>query len=173
MKKYFLIILCLSSILMNKNCFAQDNTFEVKGLHTVYVEVYGNAFEGYTIGYDYALKLHEKHKLSFNCGFGYVPDLDNFFNFFDFPIATEISYLYGKEHHLELGVGATCNANFWSSKGGFYRADWLTPFRIGYRFQKDDGDLFFKAAATPFIWWNLSSFMPWFGVAVGYTFKSR
>ena len=173
MKQLLSIILCLSfTLLMNNNCFAQDSTYELKGLHTVYTEIYGNAFEGYTIGYDYALKLREKHKLSFKCGFGFVPQSDKIFNFFDLPIATEISYLYGKEHHLELGVGVTCNANFWSSKGGFYRADWLTPFRIGYRFQKDDGGLFLKAAATPFIWWNLS-FMPWFGVGLGYTFKSR
>ena len=90
---------------MNKNCFAQDNTFEVKGLHTVYVEVYGNAFEGYTIGYDYALKLREKHKLSFNCGFGYVPDLDNFFNFSIFPLQLKSAIYMEKSTILNWAWG--------------------------------------------------------------------
>ena len=206
MKKNLSIILCLSFILMNNNCFAQDNTYEVKGLHTVYAEAFGNTFLMYNIGYDYTLKLQEKHKLSFKCGLGYVPRTDEddrfTFNVFCLLAAPEVSYLYGKKHHLEVGLGATYIADYDPAKGGFYSTNnsnsdnnsffnlnlelnWLSPIRIGYRYQRDNGGFFFKAAATPLIFWIIKNntennepelspvLIPWAGVAVGYTFKSR
>jgi|BioPla2DNA2_1021312.scaffolds.fasta_scaffold04251_5 hypothetical protein len=195
MKKLLSIILCLSFILsVNNNCFAQDSpNKEQRGLHTMYAEAFGNAFLGmYSIGYDYTLKLQEKHKLSFKCGFGYLPEFDKEnnkfkFNVFNLPITPEISYLYGTKHHLELGVGVTYKSNFATYRGGFYSSsfDWFLPFRIGYRFQKDNGGLFLKAAATPLIWFMnhqdtedsepelWKEFIPWGGAAIGYTFKSR
>jgi hypothetical protein len=64
--------------------------------------------------------------------------------------------------------------------------DWVLPFRIGYRYQKDNGGFFLKAAVTPlFLFWMEQEtgngevkleqviHMPFGGVAVGYTFKSR
>jgi len=179
-------------LLINNNCFAQESTDkQQQGQHTIYAEAFGNAFLGYSIGYDYALKLQKKHKLSFKCGFGCFPESDGIGGFIlDYlmlTIAPEVSYLYGEKHHLELGVGVTYNANYDRLSGKFYSTnhDWFLPFRIGYRFQKDNGGLFLKAAATPFIWfmnhqdtensepelWKI--FIPWGGVAIGYTFKSR
>ncbi|OQB29533.1 MAG: hypothetical protein BWY08_01848 [Bacteroidetes bacterium ADurb.Bin174] len=188
MKQLLSIILCLSFILsVNNNCFAQESTDkQQRGLHTIYVEALGNAFWGYSMGYDYTLKIQEKHKLSFKCGLGYVPEFDkenNRFKFgvFELPITPEISYLHGKKHHLELGVGVTFRANHVPWRGW----DWTAPFRIGYRYQNNNGGLFLKVAATPFIWfmnhqdtedsepelWKI--FMPFGGIALGYTFKSR
>jgi len=192
MKQLLLIVLCLSyALLINNNCLAQDSPDkQQRGLHTIYAEALGNAIF-YSIGYDYTLKSQEIHKLSFKFGFGYVPiDWENIrlkFNIFHLPISPEISYLYGKKHHLELGVGVTYIANFDFYRGGFFGSnhDWTIPFRMGYRYQKDNGGFFLKAAATPFIWfmnhqdtedsdpelWKF--FIPFGGVAIGYTFKSR
>ena len=57
----------------------------------------------------------------------------------------QINYLYGDIHHLELGAGYTYVASF-SNK-----PTWGFPIRIGYRYQKKQGGLFFKAAYTPLI----------------------
>ncbi len=187
MKKLLSTILCLSFILlMTNNCFAQKSPDkQQRGLHTVYAEALGNALF-YSVGYDYTLKLQEKHKLSFKCGFGCFPESDGNgrlnFDDFIFSFAPEVSYLYrfsGLKHHLELGTGATYFANM-----GIF--DWVLPFRIGYRYQKDNGGFFLKAAVTPlFLFWMEQEtgngevkleqviHMPFGGVAVGYTFKSR
>ena len=96
MKKLLLILFCLSVILPNDNCFAQSSIDTLKaekepiGQHTIYAEGFGNAY-WYSIGYDYTLKLKEKHKLSFNFGVNYLDF---------FTLAPQISYLYGKKHHL-------------------------------------------------------------------------
>lgn len=191
MQKLLSIILCLQFMsLINNDCFAQDNTDTKSAQHTVYVEGLGNA-GFYSIGYDYTLKLHERHKLSFKCGLGYIPEYNKsdkrfMFEAFQLPIAPEISYLYGKKHHLELGVGVTCMPGF-DSPVQFIHNDgwrWSVPFRIGYRYQKENGGFFFKAAGIPIIWLIYGQdtedsdipeklFVPWGGVAVGYTFKHK
>jgi hypothetical protein len=153
-------------------CFSQNTVKVRSGQHTIFAEGFGNAGLWYIVGYDYTLKLKEKHKLSFNLGVQYIPYHKKHYQF---SVAPQISYLYGKNHHLELGVGGTYD---------FYRFDddynigWIVPFRIGYRYQREKGGFFFKIAYTPIYtnveflgtdgWW----FMPLFaGIAIGYTFK--
>ena len=176
MKKLLLIVFYLSFILLNDNCFSQNNIDTLKaekeqiGQHTIYAEGLGNAY-WYNIGYDYTLKLKEKHKLSFNFGVSYS---------FLFALAPEISYLYGKKHHLELGVGAT----YWMSIYNpiDYTGFWDIPFRIGYRYQRENGGFFFKIAYMPVFTIqenfdgenDFRGFTPlWGGVAFGYTFKHK
>ena len=150
-------------------CFSQDsiddpNTEHTQtGQHTVYTELLGNAGLLYSIGYDYTIKLKGKEKLSFNCGFQYFYGM--------YSLSPQINYLQGKKknHYRDLGIGVICSNE-------------LTAilFRIGYRYQREDGGFFFKIAYTPaFTDFQLLSrkewrLMPiWGGVAFGYTFKNK
>ena len=183
MKKLSLVVFCLSFILLNDNCFAQNCIDTLKaekeqiGQHTIYAEGLGNAYWGwYSIGYDYTLKLKPKHKLSFNFG------INSYFVIPILTLAPQISYLYGKKHHLELGVGATYWMNI--SNPVYYTGMWYIPFRIGYRYQRENGGFFFKIAYMPGFWFDrhyeedriipIKDFTPyWGGVAFGYTFKNK
>jgi len=75
-------------------CFSQDSIDNPddehthRGQHTVYTELLGNAGLC-SIGYDYTLKLKEKEKLSFNCGFLYTGEAALF--------SPQINYLQGKK----------------------------------------------------------------------------
>jgi hypothetical protein len=171
-------------------CFSQDSNKTLKGQHTIYTEFFGNAGLWYSVGYDYTLKLKEKHKLSFNCGFQYFP-ITNYFP--DFPpagsypklilygsqitISPQINYLYGKNHHLDLGIGITYDA-YINHKDRKIKEGlgFMMPFRIGYRYQREKGGFFFKIAYTPIYLISIDffdiKFIPLFaGIAFGYTFK--
>ena len=185
MKKSFVIILLfLSSVF----CFAQDtikNEKKQSGQHSVYMEFFGNAGLWYSIGYDYMLNLKEKHKLSFNCGFQYFPytDYNLVLEESVFTLSPQINYLYGKKHHLELGVGITYDLVIrYRNSVDKTATGWSVPFRIGYRYQKEDGGFFFKIAYIPayinhYVLMPIIGddwFMPlWAGVAIGYTFKNK
>jgi len=177
MKKLSLILFCLSFILLNDNCFAQSSIDTLKaekepiGQHTIYAEGLGSAY-WYSIGYDYTLKLKEKHKLSFNFGVSYFSGIF---------LAPQISYLYGKKHHLELGVGTAYLMDIIYPE---YTGVWWLPFRIGYRYQRENGGFFFKIAYMPSFFFHLHNeegynsvireFVPyWGGVAFGYTLKNK
>ena len=181
MKKILSIVFCLSFIILQKNnCFSQDsidNHDENKQTnkqtqHTIYTEFLGNSGL-YSLGYDYTLKLKEENKLSFSCGFSYIPDFRSVGpKEHTFVISPQISYLNGKIHHLELGVGFTYESSHYDNN---ITSNWAIPFRIGYRYQQENGGLFFKAAYTPALLKRFLTedywFMPfWGGVAIGYTF---
>jgi hypothetical protein len=167
MKKIILLLLFCGC----NFCFSQDSNKTPKGQHTIFAEGFGNVGLWYSVGYDYTLKLKEKHKLSFNCGFQYIPYHKKHFTF---SLPAQISYLYGKNHHVELGAGGTYQLYRFNDE---HDKNWIIPFRIGYRYQRENGGFFFKIAYTP-VYTNVSFFndgwwfMPLFaGIAVGYTFK--
>ena len=132
---------------------------------------------------------------SLTAGLVYVPQSLDFGDGIYFGIPVSYNWLTGKKsHHLELGVGLTAllvNPNS-DMASEFYT--YLTP-KIGYRFQRPNGGLFFRATAAPMIDLlnvrtnkfateksrNFSSLnnvaglgygaFPWPGLSIGYTFK--
>jgi len=89
--------------------------------------------------------------------------------------------LYGKKHHLEVGIGASYLMDIIYPS---YTGMWYIPFRIGYRYQRENGGFFFKIAYMPGFWFDrhyeedriipIKDFTPyWGGVAFGYTFKNK
>ncbi|MDR0830611.1 MAG: hypothetical protein LBN95_10965 [Prevotellaceae bacterium] len=157
------------------------------GQHTIYVEGFGNYINFYSIGYDYTLKLKEKHKLSFNFGVSYF--LRHYVNAIcsSITFAPEINYLYGKNHHFELGVGFLYDLELFHHplESSYTNNEWFVPIRVGYRYQREKGGFFFKIAYIPsFTSYGAVTFTDnenakfWFmpfgvGVAFGYTFKNR
>jgi hypothetical protein len=110
-------------------------------------------------------------------------------------IPVSYNWLLGKKsHHFELGIGLTSLLVNPNSNVGTDSYTYMTP-KIGYRFQRPNGGLFFRATVTPMIAiLNVSSIkynnetyrqfstlnnvaglgyaaFPWPGLSMGYTFK--
>lgn len=132
---------------------------------------------------------------SFTVGLVYVPQSIDFGDGIYYGVPVSYNWLLGKKsHHLELGIGLTSLlVNPHSNKNSSFYA-YLTP-KIGYRFQRPQGGLFFRATLTPMIdilsvstsnlgngknrsFSTLSNVaglgfaaFPWPGLSIGYTFK--
>ena len=162
--------------------------------NTVYAEAFGQGF-CWSLNYDRLFNTEKRIMNSYTAGIVYVPQSIQFGDGTYYGIPLSYNWLIGKKsHHLELGVGLTSllvNPNS-IVKSDFYA--YLTP-KIGYRYQRPQGGLFFKATATPMIdllsvnthkfgttksrsFSTLSNVagldypaFPWPGLSIGYTFK--
>lgn len=183
MKKFLLLpLLALSLVTMGQK------SQKPPGRNTIFLEAGGNGFF-YSLNYDRILKDTRKWKLAGRAGAMYV----NYFRKDQrqmFGIPLELSYLRGRRNHfLELGFGLTpvydtSRPSPWPETHEFVV---ISAVRLGYRHQKRDGGLFFKAGFIPLgglvfdltqegaVGYNeLEKFAyPWAGLAVGWTLKGR
>lgn len=141
--------------------------------NTIYGEALGQGLIG-SVSYDRLYITKDKKKYSFTIGVT-LPVIEDT----RFGIPLSFNYLIGKKNSsFEVGMGFT--ALLASYRSYFTRLDdarnnislYATP-KIGYRFQRRKGGLFFRATLTPILGLsqdiNPSAFL-WFGVSVGYTF---
>ncbi|QNR25164.1 hypothetical protein [Croceimicrobium hydrocarbonivorans] len=134
--------------------------------NSIYLEFLGSAPLLYNLSYDRLWTSEGKLRFSTAIGLQYIFDteIDGALKS-DFSISPQVNLLYGKKHNLEIGIGAALP---------FGPNDIVFPLRIGYRFQKSEGGFFFKAAFTPIYFPGSNSlgmlFLPWAGVAAGYSF---
>ncbi len=213
MKKLFIqSLLCLSPILFQ----AQENTkSSVVKRNTIYFEAFGQGLYN-SFSYDRLyLKADKKYMNSFAAGITIIPHPE----LLVLGIPVSYNYLFGKnKHHFELGIGLTAmylregrisatesytdingvnvSNHFMAHQNNFY--SYFTP-KIGYRFQKPAGGLFFRICFTPAIaginviggtrggsstnmpnqiqYFNAAAFfepykiIPWAGFGIGYTLK--
>lgn len=80
-----------------------------------------------------------------------------------------INTLIGKSpHKLELGVGQGITI---TTKGKFFA---LTTAAIGYRYQSDSKNWFYRATYTPLISYLVDfQIQQWGGISIGYTFNPK
>ncbi|MEB2781087.1 hypothetical protein U3A58_11845 [Algoriphagus sp. C2-6-M1] len=133
--------------------------------HAIYGELVGTS-TGYAINYGFIFHQKQKLKYSASAGFSmrYQNEIVRSFSGFWIPsFSTEISALWGKSKgHLEFGTGFVA----YRDKQFIFDEDFprnirvrqywgktIVP-RIGYRYQKPHGGLFFRAAYTPWIEFN-------------------
>ena len=128
---------------------------------SIYLELLGKGVVN-SINYEHHLS---KRISGFNAqlGIGFAPSSL-------VTIPASINYVFGKRnHHLELGAGLTyINGYLWVDD------DRLGPevgvhLNLLYRYQKPEGRYFYKAGFTPFVARGIGT---WFGVGVGYSFRS-
>ncbi|WP_199851582.1 hypothetical protein [Brumimicrobium mesophilum] len=162
--------------------------------NTIYAEAFGQGF-CWSLNYDRLFNTEKRFMNSFTAGLVYVPQPIDFGDGIYYGIPVSYNWLLGKKsHHLELGIGLTSLlVNPHSNKKSSFYA-YLTP-KIGYRFQRLQGGLFFRATLTPMIdilsvstsnlgnvknrsFSTLSNVaglgfaaFPWPGLSIGYTFK--
>lgn len=154
---------------------AQDNQAPAKK-STVFVELAGNGGL-YSINYDHIVLGRPSWKLAGRIGAMYYREKLNYLeNNYSQKVAVpvELSYLRGKEnHYLELGLGITpWHENYKDfHESQINQVDLLPYTRLGYRYQKRDGGIFFKAGLTPMVKLknNQNQNFPWGGLAIGYT----
>ena len=185
----FIIFTVINSVISQENNVS--NTFE---RNTIYTEAFGQGF-CWSLNYDRLFNTEKRIMNSYTAGIVYVPESIQFGDGTYYGIPLSYNWLIGKKsHHLELGIGLTSllvNPNS-SVKSDFYA--YLTP-KIGYRFQRPQGGLFFRATATPMIdLLNVNTYksgsnksrsfstlsnvagldypaFPWPGLSIGYSFK--
>ena len=176
----FFIALLLFILFFEKIAFTQninEASTRPTGIkkNTIYGEILGSAFSFYNISFDRIIYHKEDRKISLAIGTQY--QARSYFGGNDWmtSISPQINYLQGIQHHLELGIGYV----YLASVSGIRITDgvWGIPLRIGYRYQKPEGGIFFKAAYTPSILdrrildKDKTSFLfLWGGIALGWTF---
>jgi len=163
-------------------CFSQDTVKPYEKIqHNLFVEIGGNSVYLYNLTYDCSYAFTEKHKIAVGAGVMYMPKFSWIVLDPIFGASVQVNFLYGKKHHyLETGTGISFPFAF-----EYYKNVWITnldffiPMRIGYRYQRSDGGLFWKIAFVPCIAPIGDYFLgkvipiPSAGIAIGYTFKTK
>lgn len=133
--------------------------------NSLFFELGGNGLV-YSINYDRLLTDH----LSVRGGIGIFSIDDSFGEGVDVTsIPLLVNYLVGNgNNHLELGIGVLILTGS-IDIGSFSDTDSgaIGTGVLGYRHQKQDGGLFFKAGITPLV--GFGEFQFWVGASVGYT----
>jgi hypothetical protein len=140
--------------------------------NTLFVEAFGNGLL-YSIGYDRLFFPEKTTKLSLSIGVTPFIGQKQSTMKIDAWLSPQVNCLIGKDHNLEIGIGYT----FLGFYIDYINRPHLIFYRIGYRYQKTDGGLFFRIGFTPYSFIdkapgiNLDNpFMPWGGIAIGWTF---
>lgn len=143
----------------------------LKGSQSVYVEIFGNS--KYSVNYDRVFFHQRKNAVGWRAGMNFFPHIKRGYN--SYTILGEIYYLRGKApHFFEAGLGL----DYWDGINVppyITEIHWNLVVRIaGYRYQRPQGGLFFRAGVTPWVymWKGLDQkvFLEG-GVSIGYTFK--
>jgi len=165
MRKFlFTVFVLLTTTIIFTQATEQQDMIAVENIqHSVFLEFLGNTSPlPCNITYDCSFRIAKKHKIALGLGISY---------FNGTFISPQINYLYGKKHHLELGVGT--NLGLWTDT---WRVLNFMPTRIGYRYQRNNGGFFWKIAFVPHFAireTEISPIIPSAGVAFGYTFKNK
>lgn len=148
--------------------------------NSIYLGFAGTSASLFSLNYDRIIYNKPNWFLSTNIGVGFKdPDFDT-----HFTIPFGVNLNLGKtDHYMEIGIGLTYEYSAWN-KDSFSRT--LFACKIGYRYQRKTGGLFFKGGltgVTPFFYFsdtrenNGSNFLknidllPYIlGLSVGYTF---
>ena len=171
--------------------YAQENSDnEQLNTNSIYLEAFGSGF-CWSLNYDKIINRHGYFLNSFTIGVEYVPKSFGFGEGAYYGLPLSHNWLIGKKnHYFEFGSGLTF----------LYVDDRYSPIdnfsvigipKIGYRYQRKQGGLFFRANINLLIdlfhfefyksYRFVSSFsnvigigypsIPWPGISLGYTFN--
>ncbi len=138
--------------------------------NSVFFELFGNGLI-YSLNYDRIILQRNGLKTSARIGFSVIP-LDEFSNI----LITEINQLIGRGNkYFEIGLGITAHYVFDEEAVSFFGIDdhnFLGFIRMGYRYQKLNGGLFYRVGVTPFMFIEESDdkLFPYFGFSIGKSF---
>jgi hypothetical protein len=142
-------------------CFAQTDFVKRK---SIYFEFAGS---GGLVSFNYESSFFQKNKteLSWRAGLSLATIDKNNGVGIVFPVL--LNAIIGKNSHkLELGLGQGFTI---TTKGQFFM---LTNAVIGYRFQSERNNWFYRVSYTPLISYIVDfQIQQWAGISIGYTFK--
>lgn len=152
-------IVFLASIFLSQAIVAQEEDYVLHpprnyekqpAKNAGFIELGGNGGL-YSLNFDRIYFYKEAVKLSGRIGFTPLPHG----HYFEQAYVIENNFIFlPNPHHLEFGIGATMFRRYNekpSSNNGDYAWEniWFSIWRLGYRYQKQDDGLFFRAAITP------------------------
>jgi hypothetical protein len=116
----------------------------------------------YSINYERVIVNGNRFKTLASIGFSYMGTKS--WRGFIIPISIN-QLLSFKEHHIELGIGASPNFVISNAFGENWYQFIFT--RIGYRYQKPKGKFIFRGGAIPIVY---PEFGIWGGISIGHSF---
>ena len=172
----FLLLIIISEVVSAQ----KPGNFHLYDKNTFYVEILGNT-GSLSLNYDRLLYQSPQIKIAGRIGYAYLP--------VKFPIQGipfEISVLASGmgNHHFELGTGVSYIKGLehhyiirdFAENKEYISESLFIPFRIGYRYQRQDGGLFVKAGLVPLVsiydfekYYTKKSYV-WLGLGLGYSF---
>ncbi len=162
---FFLLIAYLSKSQINKTeeTGARGRVFFIEG--------FGNGGYG-SVNYEHAFFRKNDLTVAARVGIGtyHFFDFTNRFNP-DVVLPIAVSTFYGKNHHVEFGIGQTVtsiiqtNSDFQPERENHFNG----IFAMGYRYQKQMGGISFRMLYSPIIEKN-KYFRHWGAISVGYVF---
>lgn len=157
-----LITSILLLILSSNLSFGQE---ELNKRNSVFLEIAGSGGLG-SINYESHFYKKGMTEFTWRLGFSIAPIDKNNGTAIIFPVM--INSLIGKKmHKLELGLGQGLTI---TTKGSPFV---LTTASIGYRYQPENKNWFYKVAYTPLISYLVDfQVQQWGGISIGYTFKN-
>jgi hypothetical protein len=174
------ILMSLIPIFIHLYLFAQEqNDTTLISKSTVFFEL-GNGGV-FSLNYNRLEFYRKSFKIYANIGVSNYPKGDKYFRIFDYHIATstyiysaEIDFNYGNINNFEIGAGYNFLLKLRDSHTVY---DFYTfpSVRIGYRFQKPYGGLFFRSGLTIPVLFLIDQNLHYIniGVGIGYTFKKN
>ncbi len=175
---FFATLLALTTV-------GQTESLNVRPSHknTIYFELFGNAI-GYSFNYDRILISKQKLKTAGRIGISYIPPILPPEHFIIFPLEISELISLGKENHnIEIGLGVTFlfqlhegnDSGWWTNSEIDRRIETIAAPRLGYRYQRKDGGIFWKAGYTPLFGISKTRedfIVPYmFGFSIGKTFN--
>ncbi len=125
--------------------------------NTVYVEFFGSSGGIYNVGFDKSIKIKANNKIALGAGIEYLHAMTA--EHLDvLTFSPQASYIYGNTHHFEVGVAVVIDV---------INTELKVPFRIGYRYQQDEGGFFLRGGINPMV--ANGYFSPYGGIAIGWT----
>lgn len=143
----------------------------------IYLEAFGAGGYG-SLNYERII-FQQKQKLPPNLKVGFrlgistfnLKDFNNKFNP-DVIIPVSINAIYGKTHHIEVGLGQTIS-NVTQTNSTTFAIERQTTlnsnFTAGYRYQKSERGVIFRLNYSPIISTD-KVYNSWFGLSIGYGF---
>lgn len=190
MKKYIWIILLFMFTQLSWVSSQDAEKIEFKH-NTFYAEIFGTSGSLFSFNYDRIIANNNNNLfIDLTMGVGYLPSIKDWNPVLGIPLSLNISKGHCF-HYFEFGLGLTYASGIVQSQVTFdpsggsqnssttsesLKAIWCSA-RIGYKYQRPTGGLFFRVGFTPLL--KLKTFstfntndniIPLFGLGVGYTF---
>lgn len=153
----FLLSCLIFAATSTTKLIAQEGTNSFSAKNAVYLEIGGNGGY-YSVNYDRIIYDNGNNfKAAVRAGIEGLPFKRDTKSFWAGFLPLELSGMFGRSRHfLETGVGLTpflIPKNDWGKEPAYsgYKPGAIIPFRLGYRYQKPEGGLFFRAGYTPFL----------------------